>query len=118
MRKSNTVAIDIEEEEPEEAEPPCPSTRKSRIVRRIRNLFRSSSNQLPLDGSVEDVAIDNNDDIDEDLEEERYQRLQAKYKEAEALKWESRARAKRQRALIREREAHISPPTRLRANFF
>ena len=119
MRRSKTVVINIEEEEPEEAESPCPSTRKSRIARRMRNVFRSSSKQLPVDGSVESIVeIENHDEIDEDLEEERYQRLLAKYNEAVALKWESRARAKRQRAAIREREAHISPPTRLRANFF
>ena len=53
----------FKEEDPEEAEPPCHSTRlsrKSRIVRKIRNFFRPSS------GSVETVESDNHDDSDED----------------------------------------------------
>jgi len=179
--------VNIEEEEPEEAEPPCPSTSKSHIGRRIRNLFRSSSNQLPLD---QNVNIDNNDDIDEDLvvhldkrmcKKQRYeikldiytknlalfQKKMVIYKkkvaefelfsytfrdtlvlyknkiaqfqskinkyeqlvvktrdkldtviEARALRLDSRARAKRQRAVIRQREANTPAPMRLRAHVF
>ena len=88
VRRSKTVVIIIEEEEPEEVEPPCPSTRKSRIGRRIRNLFRSSSNQLPVDGTIENLKIENHDDIDEDLEVRREKQNKRQQYEIHLVKYQ------------------------------